>query len=81
MNVKVNKWVDLADRAGWTFIQSAAASFVVLGWDGWQDVLKVAIGAAIVSIGKTSVAQRVGDSPVGDMVPGASAVEPVAKAA
>jgi uncharacterized membrane protein len=76
MQYKVNKWVDFLDRVGWTFLQSAIGAWAAFGFDFDWDVLKAALIAAAVAAGKVAVGQNVGKSPVGDVVPGASAVEP-----
>ena len=42
MNPRVNKWLDLLDRVGWTAIQAAAAALVAyLATDdfGWEEGL------------------------------------------
>jgi hypothetical protein len=35
MNVKVNRWLDLLDRVGWTFLQAFAGTMLVLGFNDW----------------------------------------------
>lgn len=73
--MKINKWVDFIDRVGWTFIQTLAATWIVMGADFDWDVLKAALLAAAISAAKTVVGQNTGNSTVGDVVPGASVVE------
>lgn len=73
--MKVNRWVDLIDRVGWTFIQTLAATWIVMGANFDWDVLKAALLAAAISAAKVVIAQRVGNSPIGDAVPGASVVK------
>jgi hypothetical protein len=74
-DARINKWVDFLDRTAWTFIQTTGASLVVLGFDGWKEALAAGVLAAAGAGGKTVVAQRVGNSGVGDAVPGASVVK------
>lgn len=69
-DVRVNKWLDLLDRVGWTFLQSLVGAFVVLGWSDWKEALGIAGGAALVAAGKVLVAQRSGDDDLGAAVPG-----------
>ena len=75
--VKVNRWVDLLDRTAWTFIQAFAATLIVLGLDDWKKSLGTAAIAGALAAVKTVGAQNVGDSPLGDAVPGASVVQDV----
>ena len=51
--VRINRWVDLIDRVGWTFVQAFAATLIVLGFNDWRDSL----GAAAIAgeIGRAHV--------------------------
>ena len=79
---RINKYVDLLDRFIWTFIQAfigfelADALFNNLD-ASWSEKLGVAAIAALLSAGKTVVAQNIGQSPAGDALPGVSTLEPV----
>jgi hypothetical protein len=73
--VKFNRWVDLLDRVAWTFVQAFAATLIVLGFNNWKDSLGAAAIAGAGAALKTVVSQNVGNSPLGDGVPGASVVE------
>lgn len=79
--MKVNRWLDLLDRAGWTAIQAAAgAALAAMLTDGitWHAAL-VSVGtAAGVAVCKVVLAQRTGDSDLGDALPGKSVIEPQA---
>lgn len=68
----VHRWVDLVDRAGWTFVQAFAATLLVLGLDDWRKSLASAAVAGAIAAVKTMAGQQTGESPLGDAVPGAS---------
>lgn len=72
---RINKWVDFVDRVAWTFIMSFAGTIVVLGLDDWMQALSVAVVAALGAAVKTGAAQRIGNSGIGDAVPGASVIK------
>jgi hypothetical protein len=71
--IRVNRWLDLLDRAGWTAIQAAAgAGLAAILTDGmtWEAAL-VAVGTAtLVAICKVVLAQRAGTDDLGAAVPG-----------
>jgi hypothetical protein len=69
-DVRINRWLDLLDRVGWTFMQAYVGSAVVLGLDDWRQSLGIAGGAAIVAAGKVLVAQNTGSINLGAAVPG-----------
>lgn len=71
----INRWIDLLDRVAWTFIQTFAATMVVLGVNDWGQDLGVAAIAGLFAALKTIAAQRVGSSSLGDAVPGASVIK------
>lgn len=73
--VSINRWVDLVDRVLWTFVQAFAAALIVLGFNNWKDSLGAAAIAGALAACKVVVAQNVGDSKLGDAVPGANVVE------
>jgi hypothetical protein len=68
--MKVNRWLDLLDRVGWTFIQAYVGSAVILGISEWEETLGIALGAAVVAAAKVVVAQRSGSDDLGAAVPG-----------
>lgn len=81
--MKVNQWLDFAERVVWTAIQAAAASaIVVLTTDDmtWQDGLKIVGIAAALAALKVIVAQRVGEGDDGAAVPGGQVLSPPPKA-
>lgn len=76
--VKVNKFKDFIERVGWTAIQAAAAAGVTALTDPhitWGAALKIVGVAAGVAAMKVIGAQNVGDSGLGDALPGTSVVE------
>lgn len=75
IQVRINRWVDLIDRTAYAFVLSLAASFIALGWDSWRTALSIAGMTAFGAVVKTTGAQQIGDSPIGDAVPGASTLE------
>lgn len=79
MNVRINKWLDLIDRVAWTFIASFVGTWSAFGFDVDWDVVKAALVSAAITAAKVVVGQNVGNSPIGDVIPGASVVEPVSK--
>ena len=70
MNVRVNKWLDLLDRAGWTFLQAAAGTLLVLGFNDWKAALAASAAAGGVAVVKVVVSQRSGQNELGAAVPG-----------
>ena len=72
-NVKVNRWLDLLDRAGWTAIQAAAgAGIALLAVDGmtWKAAL-ISVGVAtLTAVCKVVLAQKSGTDNLGAAVPG-----------
>jgi hypothetical protein len=78
-NPRVNKWLDLLDRAGWTGIQAAAGALAlylsgvgVITWKGAGIVILVAVLGAIV---KVQVGQNTGDDDTGSLI-GTPVIEP-----
>ena len=79
MNPRVNKWLDLLDRAGWTGVQASAGALAlylsgqgVLTWKGAAIVIVVAILGAIV---KVQVGQNTGADDTGSLI-GTAVIEP-----
>lgn len=79
MQPRVNKWLDLLDRAGWTAIQAAAAAGIVYltsGEDiGWQEALTFIGVATAVAVLKVLVGQNTGADDTGSLI-GQSVVDP-----
>jgi len=71
---RINKWLDLLDRVGWTFIQAFGASIIVLGFNDWKMALGTGAIAAFGSAAKTTVAQQTGDG-AGDLIPGKEVIK------
>lgn len=74
--MRVNRLLDFLERVGWTAVQAGAAVLIVSGFDA--EAWKVAATAAGLAALKVLVAQRVGDSGMGDAIPGGRVVEPPA---
>jgi hypothetical protein len=74
---RVNKYVDLFDRTLWTFLITTPASLVVLGFNDWPQALAIGLVSALGTSGKVGIAQRTGNSGMGDGIPGMTAVEEV----
>lgn len=72
-SVRVNRWLDLLDRAGWTAIQAAGgAGIAALTAPGqtWRIAL-TSVGTAIaIAVGKVVIAQNTGSDNLGSAVPG-----------
>ena len=82
MNVRVNKWLDLLDRAGWTGIQSAAGALALylsgVGVITWKGALIVVGVAVLGAIAKVQVGQNTGTDDTGALI-GQPVVEPAPK--
>ena len=75
---RVNKWLDLIDRAGWTAIQAASAALVAyLATDdfGWSQALVVVGTATVVAVLKVVVGQNTGQDDTGALI-GQPVIEP-----
>lgn len=71
--MKVNRWLDFADRVGWTAIQAAAAAVLVVVTSSgvsWGEAAKFVGVAVIVAVAKVVIAQRSGSDDLGAAVPG-----------
>lgn len=80
-NPIVNKWLDLADRVGWTGIQAAAGAIVAyLATDGigWEEGLIFVGTAVLVAIAKVIVGQNTGPDNSGSLI-GQPVILPPAK--
>lgn len=79
---RVNKWLDLLDRAGWTGVQAATGALAlylsgegVLTWKGAAIVVGVAVLGAIA---KVTAGQNTGTDDTGSLI-GAPVIEPPPK--
>jgi hypothetical protein len=79
MNPRVNKWLDLLDRVGWTALQAAAAAgILVLTGEGviqWKGALIFIGSAAAVAVLKVVVGQNTGGDDTGALI-GTPVIEP-----
>jgi hypothetical protein len=78
---RVNKWLDLLDRAGWTAIQAAAGALIAyLAFDNveWKDGLVFVGAATLVAVAKVVVGQNTGTDDTGALI-GTSVLSPPAK--
>lgn len=78
MTPRVNKWLDLLDRAGWTAVQAAAGAFIA--WQatdevGWSAAAWFVGGAVVVAIAKVVIGQNTGTDDTGALI-GTSVIEP-----
>lgn len=74
----VNKARDFVERVGWTFIQTFIGVLVatnIVGTTNWKEVLYGALIAAGVAAGKVVIAQNIGGTNAGDLLPGAPVIE------
>ena len=81
MAPKVNKWLDLLDRAGWTAIQASAGAFITyLAFDdiGWEEGLLFIASATAVAVCKVVIGQNTGQDETGSLV-GTPVIEPAPK--
>lgn len=80
MKPRVNKWLDLIDRAGWTALQAAAgAGLAALTLNlGWHEFLVVVLTAAGVAVCKVVIGQNTGDDNTGSLI-GTDVIEPDVK--
>lgn len=79
---RVDKWLDLLDRVGWTALQAAGSAVIVVLTDGdgvsWVDGVKfVAIAAGLAAV-KVLIGQRTGSDETGSLI-GRPVIEPPAK--
>lgn len=78
MQPKVNRWLDLLDRVGWTALQTAAgAGITVLSGAtlGWRAALTFVASATAVAVLKVVVGQRTGTDDTGSLI-GTPVIEP-----
>lgn len=79
MNPRVNKWLDLLDRVGWTALQAlGAAVFVVLTDSdgvGWEEGIKFVAAAVVLAVVKVLIGQNTGADDTGSLI-GQPVIEP-----
>ena len=78
MQPRVNKWLDLVDRAGWTGLQALAAAFITYlatNSIGWKEGLLFVGAATAVAIAKVVIGQNTGADDTGSLI-GTSVIEP-----
>lgn len=81
MTPRVNKWLDLLDRAGWTALQAAAGAFITyLAFDdiGWEEGVLFVAAATAVAVCKVVVGQNTGADDTGALI-GQPVIEPAPK--
>lgn len=79
MNPRVDKWLDLLDRVGWTAVQAAAAAVLVYVTDvatlDWKAFAVFVGGAVAVAVVKVVVGQNTGTDDTGSLI-GRPVIEP-----
>jgi hypothetical protein len=79
---RVNKWLDLLDRAGWTGVQAAAGALALyLSGEGvltWKGALIVVGVAVLGAIAKVTAGQNSGADDTGSLI-GTPVIEPPPK--
>jgi hypothetical protein len=81
MAPKVNKWLDLLDRVGWTAVYAlAGALFVVLTESGftWETGLKFVASQVVLVTLKVVIGQNTGQDETGSLI-GTPVIEPPPK--
>ena len=72
MRPRVNKWLDLLDRAGWTAIQAAAGAVITFALlddpFSWDTFFTFVGGATAVAVCKVIVGQNTGADDTGSLV-------------
>lgn len=78
MKPRINKWLDLLDRAGWTAIQAAGGALITyLATDniGWEEGLIFVGSAAGIAVVKVVIGQNTGSDASGSLI-GQPVIEP-----
>ncbi len=82
MDPRVNKWLDMLDRAGWTALQAAAAAGVTFLTNGadfsWQALFTFVGIATAVAVLKVVIGQNTGSGGDGSLI-GTPVIEPPAQ--
>lgn len=77
-NPIVNKWLDLADRVGWTAIQAASGAllaYLVTDNFTWEQALAVTATATAIAVLKVLIGQNTGTDDTGSLI-GQPVIEP-----
>lgn len=78
MHPRVDKWLDLLDRVGWTAIQAAAATGITVlsgATLGWRAALTTIAVATAIAVLKVVVGQNTGTDDTGSLI-GKPVIEP-----
>lgn len=79
MNPRVNRWLDLLDRVGWTAIQAAGAALLTyLTTDqdiGWKEAAVFVGYATLLAVIKVVIGQNTGADDTGSLI-GQPVIEP-----
>lgn len=79
MQPRVNKWLDLLDRAGWTGLQAAGSAIITYFATGqeldWNEALSFVGVAVLLSVVKVVAGQNTGTDETGSLI-GTSVIEP-----
>ena len=78
MSPRVNRWLDLLDRVGWTAIQAAAATGITVlsgATLGWRAALTTIAVATAIAVLKVVVGQQTGSDDTGSLI-GTPVIEP-----
>jgi hypothetical protein len=82
MQPRINKWLDLLDRAGWTALQAAGGAVLTYfstGRDfGWEEFAAFVGYAALLSVVKVIIGQNTGSDETGSLI-GKPVIEPPPK--
>lgn len=74
MTPRVNKWLDLLDRVGWTAVQATGG--ILIDWGTTGDITLRAAGYAVaIAIGKVLIGQNTGSDDTGALI-GTAVIEP-----
>jgi hypothetical protein len=76
---RINKWLDLLDRVGWTAIQAAIGAFAVYlttdDFVGWKEALTFVGAATLAAVAKVLIGQNTGTDDSGALI-GQPVIEP-----
>ena len=78
MSPRVNRWLDLLDRVGWTAIQAAAATGITVlsgATLGWRAAVTTIAVATVIAVLKVVVGQQTGSDDTGSLI-GTPVIEP-----
>lgn len=72
MRPRVDKWLDLLDRVGWTGLQATAAALITYLTDNdalsWETGIKFVVIAAVVAAAKVIIGQNTGTDDTGSLI-------------